>query len=170
MTDDTFWEIIAPVAAIEDPEEQLTALHAALKKRSADDVASFYVAYRRQMAAAYTWDLWGAAYVINGGASDDGFEYFRSWLIAQGREVFTKALADPDSLADVVEPDLAGGVEHEEFAYVAVDVYAQLTGGSKNALIAAAPPDPAEPAGTPFDEDEAYLKKRYPRLWALTDA
>ena len=26
--------------------------------------------------------------VANGGCSDDGFDYFRGWLIAQGREVF----------------------------------------------------------------------------------
>jgi hypothetical protein len=34
---------------------------------------------------AHRWDLWAAAYVINGGASDDGFEYFLGWLMAQGR-------------------------------------------------------------------------------------
>jgi hypothetical protein len=33
---------------------------------------------------AYRGDLWGAAYLINGGCSDDGFEYFRCWLIGQG--------------------------------------------------------------------------------------
>jgi hypothetical protein len=157
MTDDAFWAMIEPVAAIDDPEEQLTALHAALRKCSPDDVAAFYTAYKRQMATAYTWDLWGAAYVINGGASDDGFEYFRNWLIAQGRAVFTKAIADPDSLADVVEPDVAGGVEHEEFGYVAVDVYDELLGRTQHELFALAPPDPAEPAGTPFEEDEASL-------------
>jgi len=26
----------------------------------------------------------GAAYIINGGCSDDGFEYFRRWLVLQG--------------------------------------------------------------------------------------
>jgi hypothetical protein len=28
-------------------------------------------------AHAYTWDLWGAVFVLNGGDSDDGFEYFQ---------------------------------------------------------------------------------------------
>ncbi len=32
-------------------------------------------------------DLWGAAWVLLGGASDDAFDYFRCWLIGQGREV-----------------------------------------------------------------------------------
>jgi hypothetical protein len=29
--------------------------------------------------------MWVAAYLMNGGCSDDGFDYFRGWLIAQGR-------------------------------------------------------------------------------------
>lgn len=45
------------------------------------------------MADSYRGDLWAAAYLINGGASDDGFEYFRGWLITQGREVFERAVA-----------------------------------------------------------------------------
>jgi hypothetical protein len=52
------------------------------------------------MAESYQGDLWGAAYLINGGASDDGFDYFRGWLIAQGPEVFSRAVADPDALAE----------------------------------------------------------------------
>ncbi|MFL6076856.1 MAG: DUF4240 domain-containing protein [Mycobacteriales bacterium] len=39
------------------------------------------------MAESYQGDLWGAAYLINGGASDDGFDYFRGWLIARTRGV-----------------------------------------------------------------------------------
>jgi hypothetical protein len=44
-------------------------------------------------------DQWGAAYLANGGCSDDGFDYFRGWLIGQGRKVYETVLADPDSLA-----------------------------------------------------------------------
>ena len=46
-------------------------------------------------------------YVINGGCSDDGFDYFRGWLIAQGKSVFMKALENPDSLAKLDEIDEA---------------------------------------------------------------
>jgi hypothetical protein len=57
---------------------------------------------------SYKSRLWAAAYVINGGCSDDGFDYFRGWLTAQGKDVFLRALADPDSLVDVdVEMDEA---------------------------------------------------------------
>src|SRR5215510_8652424 len=50
---------------------------------------------------SYTNPLWAAAYVVNGGCSDDGFDYFRGWLIAQGREVFERVTADPDALAEL---------------------------------------------------------------------
>jgi len=36
---------------------------------------------------------------VAGGASDDGFEYFRGRLVAQGRAVYDQAVTDPDSLA-----------------------------------------------------------------------
>jgi Protein of unknown function (DUF4240) len=35
------------------------------------------------LAESYQTLLWAAAYLINGGCSDDGFEDFRGWLIAQ---------------------------------------------------------------------------------------
>jgi len=42
-----------------------------------------------------------AAYIILNGCNDDSFIYFRSWLIAQGKRVYHKALADPESLANL---------------------------------------------------------------------
>jgi hypothetical protein len=68
---------------------------------------------------AYRWDLWAAAYVINGGASDDGFEYFLGWLMAQGRTRWEATLADPDSLADIVDAD-TGDLDGEELLYIAL--------------------------------------------------
>jgi len=47
--------------------------------------------------------LWAAAYVINGGCSDDWFDYFRAWLTAQGRTIFMAALKNPDSLSEIKE-------------------------------------------------------------------
>ena len=74
------------------------------------------------LAASYREDLWGAAYLINGGASDDGFEYFRGWLMTQGRAVFARAVADPDSLAELPAVPAAAltGEEFEARADVAV--------------------------------------------------
>lgn len=37
---------------------------------------------------SYRQDLWAVAYTVLGGCSDDGFDYFRFWLVARGKEVF----------------------------------------------------------------------------------
>jgi hypothetical protein len=78
------------------------------------------------IARAYTRELWAAAYIINYGASDDGFEYFLGWLIAQGESVYDEALQDADSLADLAEPDSAS--ECEAMLYVAQYAYERRTG------------------------------------------
>lgn len=107
---------------------------------------------------AYTWDLWGAAFVINGGCSDDGFEYFRCWLLTQGEQAYERALEDPESLAAIAVED----GECEAFLYAPVEAIKQVSG--PDALQPRYRPHPAEPAGTPWEEEE--LDARFPKLTA----
>lgn len=76
---------------------------------------------------AYKYGLWNAASIMCNGCSDDGFIDFRSWLIAQGRDVYLAALKDPDSLADV---PAYGGCCYEALNYLGDHVYEKLTGRS----------------------------------------
>jgi hypothetical protein len=172
MPEQRFWALIGATTAFEsDPERQLAALHAALRKLSIDEIEAYEAAFDAQMMRSYSWDLWGAAYVIDGGASDDGFEYFRCWLISKGQRIFDKVMADPDSLADILAPKIDGVLEFEEFAYVARKVWSEKAGrpGSEmpNAAWMAYPG--REPSGTRFEEDAAYLAKRYPKLWRRSE-
>lgn len=171
MSEAEFWETVRRSAEFEsDPERQIEALAADLNRLPPDDVAAFERAFQREQARAYTWDLWGAAYVAHGGASDDGFEYFQRWLISKGRAVFEAVLADPDSLADMLADDVGGPLEFEEFAYVARRVWAAKTGNDRsdpNGLFPYTGAPPADqPSGVPFEDSPEYLAKRYPRLWA----
>ena len=93
---------------------------------------------------------------MNGGCSDDGFRYFRDWLISEGHPVFEAALANPDSLAELPRLD---GFVLEDFGYVASDVYQQITG---NDLEPALFDDSADPEGEQWNEDE--LPSMFPRL------
>jgi hypothetical protein len=113
------------------------------------------------MARAYTWDLWAAAYVINGGCSDDGFEYFRAWLISRGSDTFEKALADPDSLASLrgLEPDEC---ELESLLYVAAEAYEEA---AESELPESKVKRPSKPAGKRWSEEGDDLAKRVPKLW-----
>jgi hypothetical protein len=74
--------------------------------------------------------LWVAAIVIRrGGCSDDSFDYFIGWLIAQGRQVFEAALANPDSLAELESFEGGGeAVQLEAILSADVDAYQMRTG------------------------------------------
>src|SRR5271169_5861141 len=65
-----------------------------------DDAREFAVLFDSMMDRAYSYGLWGAAYVIHGGCGDDAFTDFRASLISRGKEAFERAIRDPDSLAD----------------------------------------------------------------------
>lgn len=52
---------------------------------------------------SYTSRLWAAAYIIMGGCSDDTFDYFRGWLLYQGKETYEACIEDPERLIPVLE-------------------------------------------------------------------
>jgi hypothetical protein len=169
MPAERFWSIIEPVAELDQgPDAQLRALRTALKALRLEDIISFEVAFRRYLNLAYTWDLWGAAYVIHGGCSNDGFEYFRRWLVSRGRDVYEDALADPDGLAQLnaqAGPD--GAWEFEAIYYVAHEVFEEK-GGEGDARDHSEPEFGLagdEPSGQPFVEDHEHLARRYPKPW-----
>lgn len=167
LSQDQFWALIDQSASSgRDQDAQLKALRASLDRLSADQIADFERWFDQRMRASYSWDLWGAAYVASGGRSDDGFEYFRCWLIAKGRRAFTKVLADPDSLADLVTDADRDNLDFESFAYVARDAWAAKTGRDWNTMpVIANMAYDTKPSGVPFSEQPADLAKRYPKLW-----
>ncbi|MFK4068081.1 DUF4240 domain-containing protein [Streptomyces sp. NPDC029674] len=167
MDETEFWEIVDSTreAAGGDPEDHAELLVERLLQSDPDSVLDFARHFEARYNRAYRWDLWGAAWVLLGGASDDAFDYFRCWLIGQGRAVYEGAVHDPDALADLLDEfdeELDG--DGEELGYAADEAYEQLTGLDTPDL--GIPPAPAEPEGTPLDfEDEAVLAERYPKLW-----
>jgi hypothetical protein len=97
-----FWALIeaAKTSTGGDCEAQTAQLVAALRHGPVDEILDWDRIHAELRVESYRWDLWGAAYLINGGCSDDGFDYFRGWLLGQGQALWEAALADPDSLAD----------------------------------------------------------------------
>lgn len=167
MDETEFWELIDATreAAGGDPEEQADALVDRLLRLDPELVLDFARHFEARYNRAYRWDLWGAAWLLLDGCSDDAFDYFRCWLIGQGREVFEGALHEPDALAGLLgEFDEEIDGDGEELGYAADEAYEQLTGTVAPDLGIA--PAPAEPQGTPLDlEDDRVLASRYPRLW-----
>jgi hypothetical protein len=102
MGEDGFWAIIQRChdASINDMDRKGNLVKEAIARLSPVDAAAFGRHFQAARARAYRYDLWGAAYVINGGCGDDTFDDFCTSLISRGRGAFEKALSDPDSLAD----------------------------------------------------------------------
>jgi hypothetical protein len=123
------------------------------------------------MGSSYRDSLWAAAYLINGGCSDDGFDYFRGWLITQGREAFDRAVAEPDALAELPAV-LAASVEGMEMECettltIAWNAHRAATGEQLPAG-ARAVHYPEQGSGWDFDfDDQDEMRRRLPRLAAL---
>jgi hypothetical protein len=169
MPADKFWQIIKRTVEFDhDPDAQLDALRSALQELALEEIISFEAAFRRYLNKAYSWDLWGAVYVIHGGCSDDGFEYFRRWLVSRGLDVYEAALADPDSLAGLDLPPGPDGVwEFEAIYYIAKEVFDEK-GGEGDVRDYSEPEAGLAgpgPSGEPFDDDDQHLMRRYPKLW-----
>jgi len=65
------------------------------------------------------------------GCSDDGFEYFRSWVVMQGRDATHAAIEDPLARALAQPPELAMGEaerDAEVMSYAPFEAYEQMTG------------------------------------------
>ncbi|HEY6907907.1 MAG TPA: DUF4240 domain-containing protein [Myxococcales bacterium] len=153
MTVEEFWAVVDAASEAGDPAE---ALREALEALSLRQVAAFDRHLRAMMRKAYRWDVWGAAYLMLGGCSDDAFQDFRASLVARGRAAFERVIADPDELADLA--DLDGD---ETFAAVAREVYEAL-----GAEPLPAPAARRRPAGRSWNfDDAAQQRRRYPRLW-----
>jgi Protein of unknown function (DUF4240) len=169
MSAEKFWIIMDRAAENgRNPRAQLNALRAMLRELTLEEIISFEVAFRQYLNRAYSWDLWGAAYVIHGGCSDDGFEYFRRWLVSRGRAAYEAALADPDSLAQLDAPPGPDDVwEFELIYYVALEVFKEKGGEGdvRNYSELEAGPPRVRPSGEPFEESEEHLARRYPKLW-----
>ena len=173
---DAFWAVIAWARkGVDGPEtsdgveEVAERVAERLVELGPEAAVAFTLRYDQLEDESYTWALWGAAYLMKGGCSDDAFDYFRGWLVAQGRTAWERAVADPDSLADLaLDPD-DDFLECEDMLSVGdaafddeEDFYAALD---------AARPDKGErepELGESWDfDDDAEMRRRYPRLTAI---
>jgi len=120
-----FWALIkkSRAAGCEEHAENLSEL---LAKKPAREIVEFDRLFHARLHEAYRWDLWAVAHIVNGGCSDDGFEYFRCWLIGQGRDYFEAALLEPARAAAHAIP--GEEAECEDLLYAAAGAYESVTG------------------------------------------
>jgi hypothetical protein len=171
MDETEFWALIdrSRAGAEDDPDEQAEQLRELLTGRTSEELQAFDRRYRERLVAAGTWDLWAAGYLLRGGMSDDGFDYFCDWLISRGRETFERVLRDPDALAGVPgAADEETETEAESLRYAVQEAHEETH--HDELPFADDMPVLGDPAGEEFDEDDlAGLARRFPRIWALVE-
>jgi len=130
MHEDQFWAIVQKAVdeAGDDEDEYLEVVMHELSKLSLKEMVGFRLRTDKLLYDSYTSEMWCAGYLMNGGCSDDGFEYFRLWVISRGRKVYEAALANPDNLIDYIAEDAeVDFFEFELFWYVAIDAFEEAT-------------------------------------------
>ncbi|MFZ2267458.1 MAG: DUF4240 domain-containing protein [Azonexus sp.] len=159
-----FWKIIDTTRkeANGDAEAHVETLTATLREFDPNDLVTFQHWFDDYYARADTWDLWGAAYIIGGGCSDDGFMDFKGWLVSRGEKVFEAAMVDPESLTKTVKQD--DECQVEGFSHAARWIWCEKTGRNFSEF----PPSPlaANSRGGPIGQTwlEEDIDKRFPKL------
>ena len=126
MDEEQFWAIVQTAVdeAGDDEDEYLEVVKRELSKLSLKEMIEFRLRTDKLLYDSYTSEMWCAGYLMNGGCSDDGFEYFRLWVISRGRKAYEAAMANPDNLIDYIgDDDEMDFFEFELFWYVALEAF-----------------------------------------------
>ena len=165
MTREAFWEHIdaARSAAMFDRARLPEALRDELAEMAEDELLAFLRHFHDARGEAFRHELWAAAWIAGGGATEEDFSDFRDWLITLGREAFEDALRDPQRLLDHAEPAELEDPFDAEVATVMAEVYEDVTGDAWPPPAKVLRPHPAHPAGRAWTPKE--LPRRFPKLW-----
>jgi hypothetical protein len=137
----TFWSLVetsrrrAQRAADDDDidgdvdDAQVEALVELLRPRTAEELVAFDRHFRDRLAEADTDRMLYAAADELGGTSDDGFLYFRCWLVGLGRRSFESVVDDPSRLARLLRRHRSGGHENVDLLGAAFDAWEERFGG-----------------------------------------
>ena len=122
-----FWEIVATSLKNSNGEiEQEVILINEIAKLSPKEMIGFRLRTDKLLYDTYNSEMWCAGYIMNGGCSDDGFEYFRNWIISTGKKSYYQAKENPDNLISEVSEGKEF-YEFESFWYVALEAFKKKT-------------------------------------------
>ena len=128
LDEDLYWEIVAQsLKNSKDQNGQEKFLIKEISKLTPKQMIGFRLRTDKLLYDTYNSEMWCASYLMNDGSSDDGFEYFRNWVISRGKEVYYHAKENPDSLISQKEFGEDEFYEFEPFWYVANEAFRQKT-------------------------------------------
>lgn len=173
MEEKEFWKIIdySYNAAKGDMELQNQIIIKKLSEYAPEEIINFEIILCKKLIEANNYKILAANKIMDSWVSDDGFIYYRLWLISLGEETFKQTLKDPDYLASVVGKGIVP--DFESLLYVSTQAYKNKTG--KQTEDDSFPRGVAFAKGLNYDIDgpaitgenwkEDQLPKLYPKLW-----
>ncbi|MFD0964220.1 DUF4240 domain-containing protein [Pseudofulvibacter geojedonensis] len=129
MLDETmFWNIVdSSLKNTKNQDSQERFLVKEIEKLTPKQMIGFRLRTDNLLYNTYNSEMWCAGYIMNAGCSDDGFEYFRNWVISRGKNTYYKAKESPDTLITEFVEDTKY-YEFEAFWYVALIAFENQTG------------------------------------------
>lgn len=130
MDVDSFWVLIEETHQMSNGvmEHQLQLLLNRLLKLDVTEIVEFDRIFTEMRRVSCRANLWDALQIIYCGCSESCFDEFRGWLIGQGRIIFHSALNDPESLANIIQPNVREDVLDGRLIDVAQAAYEQKAG------------------------------------------
>lgn len=169
MTRDEFWELIEQSREHTDgnTEGQVWELESMLMKKEPEDAISFVKHLQQILADSFTAPLWEVSYLINLNDREDSFEFFRAWMILQGKKAFDLIRENPDAIVDYIDHrsvDKDFKLQRPELLSIGFSAWEELTGNMPEEM----PLDrlEIEMSDEPNLEDE-HLEMEYPLLWEV---
>ena len=165
LSSSEFWQLVTVEDKTAEPESVSERLKALLSDLTDEQLIEFDKQFSLCMRQSYTWELFGAAFVMAGCNDDYGFSEFRCWLISRGEAAFKAALDNADSLADCTP------VYHlNEQPYPYLDEYDLIAGllyeERNEDELPFVPSGLEQPKGKRFKDKPKFLKQAYPQLFA----
>lgn len=128
LDEDLFWSIIdKSLINTSNQDDQEHYLIKEIGKLTPKQMVGFRLRTDKLLYDTYNSEMWCAGYIMNGGCSDDGFEYFRNWIISRGKDTYYKAKQNPDNLINELSEDVEI-YDFESFWYVAIEAFTKKTG------------------------------------------
>lgn len=165
LSSSEFWQLVTVEDKTAEPESVSERLKALLSDLTDEQLIEFDKQFSLCMRQSYSWELFGAAFVMAGCNDDYGFSEFRCWLISRGEAAFNAALLNADSLADCTP------VYHlNEQPYPYLDEYDLIAGllyeERNEDELPFVPSGLEQPQGKRFKDKPKFLKLAYPQLFA----
>lgn len=173
MNEGEFWKIInyASEVAGEDQEKEQQLIIQKLSEYPAEQIVDFELIFTKKLIAINDFEILAAATIIEGSITDDGWLYFKCWLVSRGETIYNETIKNPEYLASVTQMGVVA--DFESMLYVSTEAYKKSTG--KTEVDESFPREIAFKKGLNYESDGARmvgkdwkpedLPKLYPKLW-----